>query len=50
MINIKCMFLKGFIVCLALSASAHAGEIEWKALNDQVMPQLQSGAFRQAEQ
>ena len=50
MVNSKYLFLKSFMFCLALSAGAHAGEIEWKALNDQVMPQLQSGAFRQAEQ
>ncbi len=30
--------------------TALAGEAEWKALNDQVIPQLQLGAVKQAEQ
>ena len=48
----KYMFLKNilFIAGMLFGAVAHAGESEWKALNDQVMPQLQSGAFKQAEQ
>ena len=35
---------------MLFGTGAIAGESEWKALNDQVMPQLQSGAFKQAEQ
>ena len=46
------MFFNGLLLPLLTLASAFAtaGESEWKALNDQVMPQLQSGAFKQAEQ
>ena len=46
------MFLKVLIVINALlfGAAAHAGESEWKALNDQVMPHLVGGALKQAEQ
>jgi tetratricopeptide (TPR) repeat protein len=46
------MFLKYFFILFWVLSSAvvRAGESEWKALNDQVMPQLQSGAFKQAEQ
>ena len=48
----KYLFLNIFFILVGvlLSAAAYAGENEWKALNDQVMPQLQSGAFKQAEQ
>ena len=35
---------------MLFSMAAMAGESEWKALHDQVMPHLQSGAFKQAEQ
>lgn len=44
------MILKVFLISIAISASALAGEPEWKALNDKVMPALQGGAFKQAEQ
>ena len=48
----KYMFLKKYLstVLLSVSAIAVAGEAEWRALNDKVMPQLQSGAFKEAEQ
>ena len=46
----KHMFLKWFLFILVIGAPAFAGEAEWKALNEKVMPQLQSGAFKQAEQ
>ena len=48
----KYLFLKVFLFSLNMlpSIAAYAGASEWKALNDQVMPQLQSGAFKQAEQ
>lgn len=47
----KYMFLKTFfVISIVLNNIAFAGEAEWKALNDQVLPQLQSGAFKQAEQ
>ena len=35
---------------MMIVTSATAGESEWKALHDQVMPQLQTGAFKQAGQ
>jgi tetratricopeptide (TPR) repeat protein len=46
----KYLFLKVFLCFLLAGAHARAGEAEWKSLNDQVMPQLQAGAFKQAGQ
>lgn len=37
-------------MALLMAFAAHAGEAEWKALNDQVVPQLMSGALQRAEQ
>jgi tetratricopeptide (TPR) repeat protein len=46
----KHLFLKCLFLVLGCCSTALAGEAEWKALNDHVMPQLQAGAFKQAEQ
>ena len=49
--NMYKYLLLNIILCLSvLGSTAVAGEAEWKALNDQVIPQLQLGAFKQAEQ
>jgi len=39
----------GIVMSLMLQ-TAHAGEAEWKILNDQVVPHLMGGAIKQAEQ
>ncbi len=36
-------------LALIFACSAHAGEAEWKALHDQVMPRLMSGQLERAE-
>lgn len=48
----KYMIIKRIILTalLSVSAVAVAGEAEWKVLNDKVMPQMQRGDFKQAEQ
>jgi tetratricopeptide (TPR) repeat protein len=48
----KYLFLNSFIFLIGalFSSTLHAGETEWKALNDQVMPQLMGGALKRAEQ
>lgn len=47
----KYLILKTFFYAALLwGMAAHAGESEWKALNDRVMPQLAGGALKQAEQ
>ena len=46
----KYLFLNIILCNFLLGGTAAAGEAEWKAFNDQVIPQLQLGAFKQAEQ
>ncbi len=46
----KYLFLNGILCLSLLVGTAVAGESEWKAFNDQIVPQLQLGAIKQAEQ
>lgn len=39
-----------FVAAICFAFSSYAGEAEWKALNDQVVPHLMGGAVKQAEQ